>query len=229
MNLILLLQVSYFEMPNRRLIKPCKCSGTVKYVHKDCLNTWRATSPYAYTTCNMCHYHYKIRSPLISKFLVNEDLTFILAVLIMFPLCFLVGVAVHWLAVTSFALTSKVVEGEVMGLSSIQGRNFAQIFLNALSKMLLSPLDNLLVPSTVLQVSLLGCNMVGIAGFFATSNPYSLVSLSIVSYLALHYRALAVCCVIVGWGTALRELHLALMMSLRKVNSWIGNIIIESS
>ena len=218
-------------MPNRRLIKPCKCSGTVKYVHKDCLNKWRATSAFAYTTCNMCHYHYKIRSPLISKFLVNEDFTFILAVLIMFPVCYLIGQVVLSMA----AMATSVVQNDVTGSSSTTVsafliRRFSQLLLNSLSILLLYPLDMLLSSRyAILQTSLTGCNIVGIAGFYATTNPYSLVSLSIVSYFALRYKALAVCCIIVGWGSALRELHLLLMMALRRVNSWLGNIIIESS
>lgn len=42
------------------LIYPCKCSGSNKYVHKDCLNEWRATSdnPNNFHRCEICMYKY---------------------------------------------------------------------------------------------------------------------------------------------------------------------------
>ena len=32
------------QQENRSLISPCKCSGSSKYVHYDCLETWRNTT-----------------------------------------------------------------------------------------------------------------------------------------------------------------------------------------
>jgi hypothetical protein len=43
------------------LIYPCKCSGTSKYVHKNCLNEWRtlADNREAFNKCFECNYTYK--------------------------------------------------------------------------------------------------------------------------------------------------------------------------
>ena len=43
------------------LISPCMCSGTSKYVHKECLNKWRilADNHEAYERCFECNYKYK--------------------------------------------------------------------------------------------------------------------------------------------------------------------------
>jgi hypothetical protein len=44
------------------MIYPCRCSGTSKYVHKDCLNQWRTLSDNidAYKKCFECNYEYQI-------------------------------------------------------------------------------------------------------------------------------------------------------------------------
>lgn len=49
--------------PDEEFFTPCRCSGTNKYVHRGCLNTWRATSnnPEAFRRCFSCNYKYKYR------------------------------------------------------------------------------------------------------------------------------------------------------------------------
>ena len=51
------------------LIAPCKCSGTSKYVHKNCLNEWRmlADNREAYNKCFECNYNYKFRDIVINN------------------------------------------------------------------------------------------------------------------------------------------------------------------
>jgi len=43
-----------------RLIKPCKCDGSIRYVHLSCLNQWRHTSTTrsAFFQCPQCRYKY---------------------------------------------------------------------------------------------------------------------------------------------------------------------------
>jgi len=45
------------------LIKPCRCSGSLQWVHRDCLNTWRSVSPNpaSFSRCDICHEHYYMR------------------------------------------------------------------------------------------------------------------------------------------------------------------------
>jgi len=45
------------------LIAPCLCSGSIKYVHRSCLDAWRAYSPNesSFTHCDVCHYEYRFR------------------------------------------------------------------------------------------------------------------------------------------------------------------------
>ena len=43
-----------------RLISPCRCRGTMKFVHLSCLNSWRYASPNAKSVyqCDQCGYRY---------------------------------------------------------------------------------------------------------------------------------------------------------------------------
>ncbi|KAH3757372.1 hypothetical protein Pelo_10800 [Pelomyxa schiedti] len=45
------------------LISPCSCSGSVKWVHRECLDQWRAVSPnpLSFYRCDICHTKYLLR------------------------------------------------------------------------------------------------------------------------------------------------------------------------
>ena len=47
------------------LIRPCKCKGSMMYVHIDCLNRWRELSPRqeSYVACDLCGYRYNMYRP----------------------------------------------------------------------------------------------------------------------------------------------------------------------
>ena len=53
---------SAFENGLGRLISPCMCAGTMRYVHVDCLNDWRGHSanPRSFYECDQCHYQYNV-------------------------------------------------------------------------------------------------------------------------------------------------------------------------
>lgn len=44
------------EDPESDLIAPCRCSGSIKYVHRKCLDEWRAVSanPESFSKCDIC-------------------------------------------------------------------------------------------------------------------------------------------------------------------------------
>eukprot|EP01084_Bolivina_argentea_P176220 304996_1 len=46
-----------------QLFQPCRCSGTMKWIHVKCLNEWRAVAPNArsYYRCDQCQYEYNLR------------------------------------------------------------------------------------------------------------------------------------------------------------------------
>ncbi|KAI1637080.1 hypothetical protein F4809DRAFT_340047 [Biscogniauxia mediterranea] len=64
----------YISEDGDRLISPCLCKGSVKYVHENCLKMWMNENPSAYE-CNRCSYRYRmerltwaqrVRSPLLT-------------------------------------------------------------------------------------------------------------------------------------------------------------------
>lgn len=50
------------EEDQKDLISPCNCSGSTKYIHRDCLENWRATNINEdnYKRCEICHFEYEI-------------------------------------------------------------------------------------------------------------------------------------------------------------------------
>ena len=47
-----------------RLLRPCRCRGTQKYVHEQCLSAWRMQDPLRkrnYWQCPTCHYCYRLQ------------------------------------------------------------------------------------------------------------------------------------------------------------------------
>jgi len=50
------------DAPRCDLIAPCHCSGSIKWVHRSCLDEWRAVSPNAasFSRCDVCNAEYKM-------------------------------------------------------------------------------------------------------------------------------------------------------------------------
>jgi hypothetical protein len=46
-----------------RLFSPCSCAGSMRFVHVDCLNQWRAVSTNSNSNyrCDQCHYEYNLQ------------------------------------------------------------------------------------------------------------------------------------------------------------------------
>jgi hypothetical protein len=56
-------RICYDEEPEG-LFTPCKCSGSMRYVHQECLRKWRAVNvrERSFTHCSMCEFEYKLSS-----------------------------------------------------------------------------------------------------------------------------------------------------------------------
>lgn len=57
------------EDDQKDLISPCNCSGSTKYVHRDCLENWRATNINEdnYKRCEICHFEYEMEKQELSR------------------------------------------------------------------------------------------------------------------------------------------------------------------
>lgn len=77
------------ETDGRDFIAPCKCKGTSKYVHRTCLDHWRAVKEgFAFAHCTTCKapYHLRVHAAadrkwrtLKFRFFVTRDILFIFA------------------------------------------------------------------------------------------------------------------------------------------------------
>ncbi|OAY35897.1 uncharacterized protein LOC110628551 [Manihot esculenta] len=75
------------ETDGRDFIAPCKCKGTSKYVHRECLDHWRAAKEgFAFVHCTTCKAPYHLRvhvdadrkwRTLKLRFFVTRDIAFI--------------------------------------------------------------------------------------------------------------------------------------------------------
>ena len=56
------------------LIQPCRCRGSMRYVHASCLNEWRAVSANArsFTRCDQCGYAYRTERHPVAEWLQSE-------------------------------------------------------------------------------------------------------------------------------------------------------------
>lgn len=66
-----------------RLISPCLCTGTIRFVHLDCLNMWRLASsnPQSFYQCDQCKFRYSFKrafyANILRSSLVLHMLTFL--------------------------------------------------------------------------------------------------------------------------------------------------------
>lgn len=107
------------------LICPCKCSGTIKYVHRDCLNSWRHSHPMNhehFTHCPICHYAYVIKEVNKAERRVKR------AVLVLFY-CLMI-----FLGFSVFIFCGFVGKSTCMGLVRIQLKRFQDLMLETEKK-----------------------------------------------------------------------------------------------
>ncbi|KAK3899481.1 hypothetical protein C8A05DRAFT_36900 [Staphylotrichum tortipilum] len=77
-----------------RLISPCKCKGSQKYVHEGCLQAWRKTSPLSdrnYWRCPTCQFQYRLQRLRWGRWLSSKVLRGALTLVIMTVTIFLLG------------------------------------------------------------------------------------------------------------------------------------------
>ncbi|KAH8599147.1 hypothetical protein B0O99DRAFT_683127 [Bisporella sp. PMI_857] len=88
-------KVSYIssEPELGRLIRPCKCRGSSRYVHEGCLNQWRIVqhSTKNYWQCPTCNFKYKLNRLKWSAWIQSTTLQIFLTVVILLGTIFILG------------------------------------------------------------------------------------------------------------------------------------------
>ncbi|EOA90706.1 hypothetical protein ACJQWK_11263 [Exserohilum turcicum] len=84
-----------YEDETGRLIRPCLCKGSSKYVHDACLQAWRHADPsYGrrnYWQCPTCNFKYRLARLGAGRFIGSVSAQVGLTVLILFSMIFILG------------------------------------------------------------------------------------------------------------------------------------------
>jgi len=86
------------------LISPCRCTGTQKFVHLDCLNHWRRSThnPNALASCQTCGFRYSIVRSNLSIFVCDSRTIYGASALLLLLATLLLGFVVTTLALQQF-------------------------------------------------------------------------------------------------------------------------------
>lgn len=76
-----------------KLISPCKCKGSMKYVHVNCLNEWRLASANksSYYQCDQCKYKYHFQRTKLANFISNKFSILLITIFITYLYIFFTG------------------------------------------------------------------------------------------------------------------------------------------
>lgn len=79
-----------------RFISPCKCKGSIRFVHAHCLEKWRNSSinPKSYWECDQCKYKYSFRRTFVATMLRNEFIVHLLTILFFLVCSLVLGVII---------------------------------------------------------------------------------------------------------------------------------------
>ncbi|KAF1951092.1 hypothetical protein CC80DRAFT_496375 [Byssothecium circinans] len=84
-----------YEDENGRLIRPCMCKGSSKYVHEACLQAWRHADPgYGrrnYFQCPTCGFRYQLSRLGAGRFVASLSAQIILTITILITAVFILG------------------------------------------------------------------------------------------------------------------------------------------
>lgn len=87
-----------------RFISPCRCNGTMKYVHDHCLQQWRMSSknPNSFFQCDQCKHNYSFRKSWLIDLLKNDYLVYFLTALLFVTICVLCIYFSQWICITPY-------------------------------------------------------------------------------------------------------------------------------
>ncbi|KAK4507052.1 hypothetical protein PRZ48_000786 [Zasmidium cellare] len=87
-------RVTYESEDGGRLLSPCKCKGSQRYVHEECLNAWRKADPMQkrnYWECPTCRYRYHLQRLTWSSWISSTSAQLGLTLLIFITSIFVLG------------------------------------------------------------------------------------------------------------------------------------------
>lgn len=173
-----------------RLISPCLCSGTMRFVHMDCLNMWRFASanPQSSFRCDQCHFEYSVQRALYANIL-RSALVLHTVTLVVFGgvviLCAYICYCIHWFhhGDGDYQLFSDNFMEQVTNVSGIQEEDKEELLriIMRMNEWMICGIPFVHLMHGLTMVGMSGCNSLG---FFLTqqatstgdSNPLPVIS-----------------------------------------------------
>lgn len=98
-----------------RLISPCRCSGSMKYVHISCLQRWRSHGSRHYLRCETCLYEYQLRRVAWAQWLSKAWVTHLLTLFVMLMLVLVAGYLGRFVGTMSMEVWQPLEDDELLG------------------------------------------------------------------------------------------------------------------
>ena len=118
------------EKENNLLINPCRCTGSVKYVHEECLKTWLLSTNEDLNNraCELCHTSFQMEYKIISYFslreICDETIGTCMFIPILMSILALIVVIIYFLAV-KYEDPDTGKDDKVYSLALMAGCSFA--------------------------------------------------------------------------------------------------------
>lgn len=81
----------YISEDGDRLISPCLCKGSIKYMHEGCLKLWMNENPTKGYKCGICKYQYQMERLTWAQRLRSPFISLVMTLAILFVTVFLLG------------------------------------------------------------------------------------------------------------------------------------------
>jgi uncharacterized membrane protein YidH (DUF202 family) len=125
-----------------RLLRPCKCRGSQKYVHEGCLNAWRRSNPAfdskTYYECPTCKFKYSFERMRWGRYISSTSLQLVITVAIMFGTVFIFGFVadpIINLYLDPYETITSLPTGGAVGLLEYEDATWAEHFLKGLASL----------------------------------------------------------------------------------------------
>ncbi|GAP83773.1 putative ring finger domain-containing protein [Rosellinia necatrix] len=81
----------YISEDGDRLISPCLCKGSIKYMHEGCLKLWMNENPSKGYKCDICKYQYRMKRLSWAQRLRSPFISLLMTLAILFVAIFMLG------------------------------------------------------------------------------------------------------------------------------------------
>lgn len=110
------------------LFSPCKCKGSIKYIHKSCLEEWRKQGSKQFFKCPNCKYSYRLSRMKYANLLQSQIIITIVTIISILTCVIVVAYMIKFFALlffglkltrSAFALSSRIVWWSVLVIGCV--------------------------------------------------------------------------------------------------------------